>query len=121
MDEPAGQSIETIANSESSTEVGRSNIAFDKHGKRITKLCIAASIPFLILVLAHVMLGVLVTELRLDIDRSPIAVCISSLATVMMSLNHSINFVIYCLVSKGFREDLMKIICGKCRKYVRKE
>ena len=103
-----------LDNSKASTKTGRPKSAFEKYGKRITRLCIAASIPFLVMTLAHTILQMLINQFKFDFNTT--GIWISSGVTLVTSLNHSLNIVLYCLVSSEFRADLIRILCGKCRK-----
>jgi hypothetical protein len=38
--------------------------------------------------------------------------CINSSTNVMLTLNSSINFLIYCLVGKKFRRIFVRMVCG---------
>jgi len=39
--------------------------------------------------------------------------CINSITNVMLTLNSSINFLIYCLVGKKFRRIFVRMVCHK--------
>ena len=81
----------------------------DKHGMHIIKMCIAVSIAFLVSTLVCVVLAILQYWSQDEYTSGHL----QKVMVVLVMLNHSINFILYTLVSADFRGTLVQIFRGR--------
>ena len=86
------------------------NQALGKAATRGAAMVVTVSVTFLILTTPTSVYGALYHVL--DLKNNPIyRVCMN----FAQYLNHSINGVLYCIVGSKFRNELLKLICGRKR------
>ena len=81
--------------------------------KQVTKMCLAVSIVFT-LCLLPIACHRPISHFMLD-KRNPVEFAIhrliESISWSLLSLNHSVNFFIYCVTGKRFRDELHALCC----------
>ena len=107
-------------------------IALIKRRKRVSKshgnqsynnnavaILISVSLTFIILTLPYPIYIILQGYFS-DMDNHNLfertSVILGTLAPICDSMNHSINFALYCLCGRKFRQCLLEMICCACRK-----
>lgn len=107
----------------SSTCSGNTNAKSFENSKRLTRMLIAVSFTFLVTTLPvnvfHIVSPVLgpddkTMELGEYIESFALFSLLRTIAEMLMYLNHSINFFLYCVTGKQFRYQFMQLICMGC-------
>ena len=88
-----------------------------QHKDRLTVLCLTVSFTFLVCVGPPTLVRASIPWLWYNIpDDAPYYPYIVSFLSILLSLNHSVNFVYYFCMSSNFRKDLFKMFSCKCKK-----
>ena len=96
---------------------GQTNLAFQKHGRRLTTTALVLSFSYFILV-APVLFYTLISLIAdakgeaLPLSEFVVALLDAGLHVIYL-INYSCNFWLYCFSTPSFRRDLKKMICGK--------
>ena len=83
--------------------------------KQVTKMCLAVSIVFTLCLLpiaCHRPISHFMIDKRNPVE-FVIHILFDSISWSLLSLNHSVNFFIYCVTGKRFRDELHALCCWK--------
>ena len=86
------------------------NQALRKSATRGTAMVVTVSVTFLILTAPTAVNMALIPNINLSDD-----LVFNVIRTFTQDLNHSINGVLYCIVGSKFRNELLKLFCGRKR------
>ena len=82
--------------------------SLSKNAVRLTRICLVLSTSFLIVAIAGIINILMNTYIALD----PFTALVYQKVTgILISLNHSINFLLYCVTSQTFRNDMKNMFC----------
>ena len=116
IEEQVAPGIEEPVKSRAGDITNQTNVAFQKHGKRLTRISIILSISYCILVSPWLILRVILLSIQIfgesislsDETRS----AVQNILLVIYLTNYSLNFWLYCFCTPSFREDLKEMLCG---------
>ena len=122
----SGTETSRIENSRANSKKWRAKVKKDDNKKvpkisnqnvRLTVICLVLSCSFLLLVAPVTIFNLIVlihSSAGIPPPLSPIAEdAYQEVAMILLNLNHSINFILYCVTSQAFRKDLKAMLCPK--------
>jgi hypothetical protein len=84
-----------------------------RRGRHMTRICLTLSVSFLLLAFPFTVLRLLILSGTLD-PSSPIVQTAYQLCTLLVMTNHVLNFWIYCVCWKEFRDRVLGLV--RCRR-----
>jgi len=85
---------------------------------RVSWMCVSVIIVYIVCQLPLIGVYGLMAQDEDALSRQP-GYTLMNVATILIMLNSSVNFIIYCLISPAFRKVFVKIICCDCLQYRR--
>nr|KAG5693118.1 hypothetical protein BaRGS_014068 [Batillaria attramentaria] len=85
---------------------------------RLTVMLLTVSFAFLLTTLPMNVSIIGAAFWNRDADNIPVMVrvkLVSTVAELLMYLNHSVNFFLYCATGQKFRNEVVRMVCGKQR------